>query len=241
MCKSSTHREGFGQQVFLLKKVQPESLRVQVYDRPHLWICSGYFPGTAAVIEGAQELSWRCFCTLRCRVFADVYSVAPGGTKIWRDQGLNDKELFLTVWGCRYRRRRGVLWHSPVSDVITTGEVEMLQSLEIRCSLCHSTVTDPRAVAEGQAGEAAAVPGYWCQAGVGDLRQHGEWQTVEVRVTHHLRKGETVPIPDFLKYSAFLLQTHTHIGLSSASHLCDAAVGEFVAGRQVQLLQPVEG
>lgn len=62
--------------------------------------------------------------------------------------------------GLQIQHSRGVACRSPVSDVITTGEVEMLQSVEIRCSLCHSMVTDPRAVAEGQAGEAAAVPGY---------------------------------------------------------------------------------
>lgn len=36
----------------------------------------------------------------------------------------------------------------------------MLESVEIRCSLCNSMVADSRAVAEGQAGEAAAVQGY---------------------------------------------------------------------------------
>lgn len=63
------------------------------------------------------------------------------------------------IWGYRYSRR-GVVCHLPVSDVITTREVEMLQSVQVRCSLCHSAVTDTRAVAERQAGEAAAVPGH---------------------------------------------------------------------------------
>lgn len=42
----------------------------------------------------------------------------------------------------------GVGCRSPVSDVITTGEVEMLQSLQVRGGLCHPTVADARAVAE---------------------------------------------------------------------------------------------
>ena len=156
-------------------------------------------------------------------------------------RGWNIRNYFL-LSGAADTGDMGVVWHSPVSDVITTGEVEMLQSLEIRYSLCHSTVTDPRAVAEGQAGEAAAVPGYWCQAGVGDLRQHGEWQTVEVRVTHHLRQGAKEKQRWHLTFwntLRFYYKTHTHTH-TLASHLCDAAVGEFVAGRQVQLLQPVE-
>lgn len=111
----------------------------------------------------------------------------------------------------------------------------MLQSVEIRCSLCHSMVTDPRAVAEGQAGEAAAVPGYRHYAGISDLRQHRERQTLEVWITHHLRRGKPVLTPDFSLLSVlhFLPQT-------LASHLCDAAVGELGACREVQLLQPVE-
>ena len=134
-------------------------------------------------------------------------------------RGWNIRNYFL-LSGAADTGDVGVVWHSPVSDVITTGEVEMLQSLEIRYSLCHSTVTDPRAVAEGQAGEAAAVPGYWCQAGVGDLRQHGEWQTVEVRVTHHLRQGAKEKQRWHLTFWNTLrfyykthTHTHTHIGL----------------------------
>ncbi len=100
------------------------------------------------------------------------------------------------MWGYRYRRS-GDVCHLPVSDVITTGEVEMLQPVQVRCSLCHSAVTDTRAVVECQAGETATVPGHRRQAGVSDLRQHGERQAVEVWVTHHLRRGETVLTPDF--------------------------------------------
>lgn len=84
--------------------------------------------------------------------------------------------------------RRGAARHSPVGDVITTGEVEVLQPVQVRCSLCHSAVTDARAVAERQAGEAAAVPRHRRQAGVGDARQHGKRQTAKVRVAHHLQR-----------------------------------------------------
>ncbi len=104
--------------------------------------------------------------------------------------------------------------HLPVSDVITTGEVEMLQPVQVRCSLCHSAVTDTRAVVECQAGETATVPGHRRQAGVSDLRQHGERQAVEVWVTHHLRRGETVLTPDFsFQYSVLVLQTETFASL----------------------------
>lgn len=106
-------------------------------------------------------------------------------------QGLKVKILRICVfiYGCRYGRC-GVVCHSPVSDFITTGEVEMLESVEVRYSLCYSTVADARAVAESQAGEAAAVPRYRRQAGIGDLWQHGEGQTVEVCVAHHLGRRE---------------------------------------------------
>ncbi|KAF3854490.1 hypothetical protein F7725_022545 [Dissostichus mawsoni] len=78
------------------------------------------------------------------------------------------------------------------------GEVEVLQPVEVRCSLSHSAVADARAVAQGQAGEAAAVPGHRGQAGVRDLRQHGERKAAQVWVTQHLRRGETVLSPAFL-------------------------------------------
>lgn len=60
--------------------------------------------------------------------------------------------LHITVWRA--------VWHSRVSDVITGGEVEMLQSVEVLCCLRHTTIADSLAVAESQAGEAAAVLGY---------------------------------------------------------------------------------
>lgn len=82
----------------------------------------------------------------------------------------------------------GAARHSPVSDVIAAGEVEVLQPVQVRRGLCHAAVTDARAVAESQAGEAAAVPSHRGQAGVGDLRQHGERQAAKVRVTHHLER-----------------------------------------------------
>lgn len=81
-----------------------------------------------------------------------------------------------------------VVCHSPVSDVVTTGEVEMLQSVKVRRRLCHSVIADLWTVAECQTGEAAAVPGYRQQAGVSDLWQHGERQALEVWVAHHLGK-----------------------------------------------------
>lgn len=64
----------------------------------------------------------------------------------------------------------------------------MLQAVEVGGSLRHAAVADPRAVAERQAGEAAAVPRHRHQAGVGDLGQHGQGQGVEVGVAHHLRR-----------------------------------------------------
>lgn len=45
----------------------------------------------------------------------------------------------------------------PISHIVTTGEVEVLQSVEVRHSLGDPTVADSRAVAESQAGEAPAV------------------------------------------------------------------------------------
>lgn len=60
---------------------------------------------------------------------------------------------------------------SPVGHVVTTGEVEVLQPVEVRRRLGDPAVADPGAVAERQAGEAAAVPRHRHQAGVADLRQ----------------------------------------------------------------------
>lgn len=86
----------------------------------------------------------------------------------------------------------GGVCHVPVSDVIATGEVEMLQSVEVWCSLRDPAVTDLCAVAECQTGKAAAVPGDRRQAGISDLRQHGERQALEFWVAQHLGKEETV-------------------------------------------------
>lgn len=47
-----------------------------------------------------------------------------------------------------------------VSDVIAAGKGKVLQSVEVRRSLSHSTVTDLGAVAEVQTREATAVKGY---------------------------------------------------------------------------------
>lgn len=64
----------------------------------------------------------------------------------------------------------------------------MLESAEVRCSLSQPAVADTRAVAERQAGKAAAVPGYGRQAGVCDLWQHGQREAVEVWVANHLER-----------------------------------------------------
>lgn len=66
----------------------------------------------------------------------------------------------------------------------------MLQSVEVRRRLRQAAVADPRAVAERQAGEAAAVTGHGHQTGVADLRQHGEREALQVWVTHHLEGEE---------------------------------------------------
>lgn len=76
-------------------------------------------------------------------------------------EGLKDQEIREAIFlrGHKYSSH-GVICCSPVSDVITTREVKMLESEEIRCSLCNPMVADSWAVVEGQAGEAAAVQGY---------------------------------------------------------------------------------
>lgn len=79
-----------------------------------------------------------------------------------------------------------ILSHTPVSDLIAAGQVEVLQPVEVRCSLRHPLVTDLCAPAECQAGEAAAVPGNRQQAGISDLWQHGQRQALEIRVAKHL-------------------------------------------------------
>lgn len=63
---------------------------------------------------------------------------------------------------------------SPVGNIIATGEVEVLQPVEVRRRLGDPAVSDSLAVAEGQAGEAPAVPRHRHQAGVRDLGQHGQ-------------------------------------------------------------------
>lgn len=77
----------------------------------------------------------------------------------------------------------------------------MLQPLEMRRSLSHPAVGDARTVAEGQAGEAAAVPSHRHQGGVGDVRKHAERQPLEVRVLHHLKEGS-----QSIRYLGFQLQ-----------------------------------
>lgn len=75
---------------------------------------------------------------------------------------------------------------SPVADVVAAGKVQVLQSVEVRRCLCQAAVTDPRTVAERQAGQAAAVTGHRHKAGVADLCQHGQGEMLQVWVTHDL-------------------------------------------------------
>lgn len=111
------------------------------------------------------------------------------------------RRLQCCIRSCRDLRGRGgvkrLLWnagahedarHPPVGDVTAAGQVEVLQPLQVRRRLSHATVGDARTVAEGQAGEAAAVPSHGLQAGVGDVGEHGERQPLEVGVLHHLRR-----------------------------------------------------
>lgn len=79
---------------------------------------------------------------------------------------------------------------SPVGQVVTAGEVEVLQAAEAGRGLGHPPVTDPGAAAERQAGEAAATPRHRHQAGVGDLAQHGQRQTLEVGLLDHLEETQ---------------------------------------------------
>ena len=67
----------------------------------------------------------------------------------------------------------------------------MLQSAEVWCGAGDAVVADPGAVAESQAGEAAAVPGHRHQAGITDLREHGQGQALEVWVADHLEATTT--------------------------------------------------
>lgn len=125
--------------------------------------------------------------------------------------------------------RGGRVWNSPVAHVVTAGEVEVLQPAEMRRRLGDPTVADSRAAAEGQAGEAPAVARHRHQAGVGELAQQGQRQALELGLLNHLKR-----------------RSHDHRGWLDSNallrtHLSDAAVGEFGAGGEVQLPEPVEG
>lgn len=67
----------------------------------------------------------------------------------------------------------------------------MLEPAEERRSLSQAAVADAGAVAERQAGEAAAVPGHRGHAVVADLWQHGQRQAVQVWVPNHLEGRDT--------------------------------------------------
>ena len=67
----------------------------------------------------------------------------------------------------------------------------MLQPAKVWRSAGDAVVADPGAVAESQAGEAAAVPGHRPQAGITDLGEHGQGQALEVWVANHLEATTT--------------------------------------------------
>lgn len=75
---------------------------------------------------------------------------------------------------------------SPICECIAAGQVEVLQPGEVGGGAGDTLVTDLGAVAECQAGEAAAVVGHRRQAVITDLRQHGEREALEVWITQHL-------------------------------------------------------
>lgn len=122
--------------------------------------------------EGNPPSSPPCFCTRKCRASADGGSAAAARTVTWggvkgQREGGSRRWIGRTEAVCVCVCGR----HSPVSHVVTAGEVEVLQPAEVRRSLGHPAVGDSRAVAEGQAGEAAAAPRYRRQAGVADVAQ----------------------------------------------------------------------
>lgn len=80
----------------------------------------------------------------------------------------------------------GCVWDSPVGQVVTAGEVEVLQAAEAGRGLGHAPVAEPGAAAERQAGEAAAAPRHRHQAGVRELAQHGQGQPLQVGLLDHL-------------------------------------------------------
>lgn len=124
--------------------------------------------------EGNPPSSPPCFCTRKCRASVDGGSAAAARTMTWGGGGFKGQREGGRGGGLGARRLCVCVRHSPVSHVVTAGEVEVLQPVEVRRSLGHPAVADSRAVAEGQAGEAAAAPRYRHQAGVADLAQPGQ-------------------------------------------------------------------
>lgn len=77
---------------------------------------------------------------------------------------------------------------SPVCDAVAVGELQVLQSAQVRQSVSQTLVCEPGTAAQRQAGQAAAVKGYRCHALITDLRQHGEREALEHGETEHLEK-----------------------------------------------------
>lgn len=74
----------------------------------------------------------------------------------------------------------------PVGDVAAAGELQVLQALQEGRSPRHAAVADAGTVAERQAGEAAAAAADCRQAGVAELRQHAQRQTLQLWEADHL-------------------------------------------------------
>lgn len=77
---------------------------------------------------------------------------------------------------------------SPVCDAVTVGELQVLQSVQVRQGASQTLVREPGTAAQRQAGQAAAVKSYRCHALITDLWQHGKREALEHGETQHLKK-----------------------------------------------------
>lgn len=77
---------------------------------------------------------------------------------------------------------------SPVRDAVAVGELQMLQSVQVRQGASQTLVCDPGTAAQRQVGETAAVKSHGRYAVIADLWQHGEREALEHGETQHLEK-----------------------------------------------------
>lgn len=77
---------------------------------------------------------------------------------------------------------------SPVCDAVAVGELQVLQSVQVRQGASQALVCEPGTAAQRQTVQATAVKSYRRHALVTDFQQHGEREALEHGETQHLEE-----------------------------------------------------